>query len=202
MTPAEREVLEARLSALLDKRDFARAATALIRGYGPEVLGFLAGIQRDADEAGDLFAEVCEDLWRGLPRFARRSSLRTWFYALARNAAYDRLEARRRVRRRQVPLSAAPEVSRMQARVRERTLSYLKSEARSRLAELRATLPVDDQTLLILRLDKKLEWGEIARVMGGELDDGELGRESARLRKRYQLAKDRLRELARGQPAR
>jgi RNA polymerase sigma-70 factor (ECF subfamily) len=190
VSPEERQALEGRILAALDRDNLSQAATHIIRGYGPEVLGFLVGIHGDHDEASETFAQTCEDLWRGLPGFARRSSVRTWLYTLARYAAYDRLDKRGRARRRTVPLSDV--VSQLQARVRDKTLSFLKSETRSRLAELRATLPVDDQTLLILRLDKKLEWNDIARVMGCD----NLTRESARLRKRYQLAKDRLRALA------
>src|SRR5262249_30606213 len=162
----------------------SRAATQIIRGYGPEVLGFLSGIHGDPDEAADTFSQLCEDLWRGLPGFARRSSVRTWLYTLARHAAWDRLEAHGRARRPAVPPSS-PEVARIEEQVREKTLSFLKSETRSRLAELRATLPLDDQTLLILRLDKRLEWNDIARVMhGDDLSGTGLTRESARLRKR------------------
>jgi len=197
MSPEERLALETRVAASLDGGNLERAATQIIRGYGPEILGFLAAIHRDREEAADTFSQACEDLWRGLAGFARRSSARTWFYTLARHAAYDRLEARGRARRRSVPLSQAPEVQRIEERVREKTLSWLNTQTKSRLSELRRTLPIDDQTLLILRLDKQLDWKDIARVMHGEeLAAAGLTREAARLRKRYQLAKDRLRALA------
>jgi RNA polymerase sigma-70 factor (ECF subfamily) len=64
---------------------------------------------------------------------------------------------------------------------------------------LRDTLPVDDQTLLILRVNRQLGWKEIAQVMvyeGEVVSDAVLEKEAVRLRKRYQLAKDKLRRMA------
>ena len=64
---------------------------------------------------------------------------------------------------------------------------------------LRDHLPTDDQTLLILRVDRDLSWNEVALVMtydGEAPTDDRVKRESARLRKRFELVKDRLRTLA------
>jgi RNA polymerase sigma-70 factor (ECF subfamily) len=83
--------------------------------------------------------------------------------------------------------------------VRTETLSFLQTQKRNRLQSLREELPPDDRTLLILRVDRHLEWPELARVLAGDdvpLDEASLKREAARLRKRYQIVKDRLRDLA------
>ncbi|HEY4059502.1 MAG TPA: hypothetical protein VGM39_22945, partial [Kofleriaceae bacterium] len=68
---------------------------------------------------------------------------------------------------------------------------------RNRVRELRETLPEEDQLLLVLRVERELEWRDLSRVMNPEqeLDEEMLTRESARLRKRFQAVKDRLREL-------
>ncbi len=55
--------------------------------------------------------------------------------------------------------------------------------------------------LLILRVDRNLAWDEIALVMADEpetLDKEGRKRESARLRKRFQLIKERLVAQVRG----
>jgi hypothetical protein len=51
----------------------------------------------------------------------------------------------------------------------------------------------------VLRVDRDLPWEELARIFLDEESPGEeaLRRESARLRKRFQLVKGRLREMAR-----
>jgi RNA polymerase sigma-70 factor (ECF subfamily) len=52
--------------------------------------------------------------------------------------------------------------------------------------------------LLILRVDKDLEWREIAAALADEdLAADELQREATRLRKRFRVVAERLRELAR-----
>jgi RNA polymerase sigma-70 factor (ECF subfamily) len=166
------------------------AATLAIREYGPEVLGFLVAVLRSNEEAAEVFAQFCEDLWAGLPRFRWESSMRTWAYALARHAAF----AFRRdpLRRRGVALSDHPEVGEIEARARTATATYLRSDAKSRVARLRASLEPDDQTLLILRIDRQMSWNDIAVVMGGD-DDVEVSRCAATLRKRFERVKDRLR---------
>jgi RNA polymerase sigma-70 factor (ECF subfamily) len=52
----------------------------------------------------------------------------------------------------------------------------------------------------VLRVDRQLDWREIAVVMDATksgLAEDDVTREAARLRKRFQLVKDRLRSLAR-----
>ena len=84
--------------------------------------------------------------------------------------------------------------------LRSATVTYLKTESKDRFAALRESLPVEDQTLLILRVDRGLAWDELARIMLGEEpvpSNEDLKRESARLRKRFQFVKEKLLELGR-----
>lgn len=155
---------------------------------------------RDETMASEVFSEASERLWRGLPGFAWQSSFRTWAYAVVRRAAmaYQR-DTRRRARRQE----ALPEGSALTAvaeQVRSATLEHLKTETKTRAAALRESLPREDQELLILRLDKGLSWNELAQVLNegeSELGADALKREAARLRKRFQLAKEKLLALAR-----
>ncbi|HEX7480846.1 MAG TPA: hypothetical protein VF331_23795 [Polyangiales bacterium] len=58
------------------------------------------------------------------------------------------------------------------------------------------------QLLLDSRLSRRFSWKDIARICLGVSDDdgsAELDREAARLRKRFQLMRDRLREMAAAQ---
>jgi RNA polymerase sigma-70 factor (ECF subfamily) len=45
----------------------------------------------------------------------------------------------------------------------------------------------------VLRVDRDLEWRDIARVLG--VEESAIDRETARLRKRFQVVKERLRIL-------
>jgi RNA polymerase sigma-70 factor (ECF subfamily) len=180
--------LEARIEAALVASDLRAAATLAIEGYGPEVLGFLVVLLRDEDDAREVFAQACQDLWVGLPGFERRATMRTWMYTLARHAAARLLRSAHR--RRKVGLS---EVSDLVARVRTATASYARSEAKAGLAAIRDALDEDDRTLLVLRVDRNMAWNEIATIM---LGDEDVTRAAARLRKRYQHLKEELRARA------
>ena len=195
-TEATDEAEPARLAirAACEAGRFADAATLAIRAHGDEVLGYLAAVLDSEVLAGDAFAETCEQLWRTLPGFRWDCSLRTWLYTLARQSVGH---ARRDPhRRRAVPLSEVSLASAV-AEVRSRTASYLRTENRDRVAAIRAALSADDQTLLILRINRGLPWRDIARVLAGDVDDAELTRVAARVRKRFERLKDELRSRAR-----
>ena len=143
-----------------------------------------------------------EDLWTGLPGFQWRCSMRGFCYTIARNAANRYKVAPANRGDRNVGLTQASHLSQLVDQVRSRTVAYLRTEVKSKMRSLREQLPDDDQTLLILRVDRNLPWRELSMIMteGGEtLPDDELDRISARMRKRFQLAKERLKDLARAE---
>src|SRR5688572_29855595 len=79
--------VEAELARLRAEGKLRDVATITIETYGPDVLGFLAALLRSQVDASDAFAQACENLWKALPRFEGRSSVKTWFYTVARNTA-------------------------------------------------------------------------------------------------------------------
>ena len=192
----DRAELEARLRAACDRKDHAKAATDAIAGYGPEILRYLLSLTRDEVAAGEVFSQFCENLWVGLPGFRWESSFRIWAYSLARHAWFRMLRDPHRRRERRVALSDVPSMQQAAADVRSRTATYLRTETKDKIAALRARMDPDDQSLLILRINRKLAWTEIARVLADpdeQLPDKELEKRAAALRKRFQRIKDELR---------
>lgn len=187
--------LEAAIKRQHQAGDMRGAVELALDGYARELMGFLFNRLRDADDAAEVFSRVCEDIWRGIAAFRWHSSFRTWMYVLARNAAHRYQQQRRRDGRR-VGLS---QISELVARHRTTTLVHLRTEAKDALAELRATLDPDDQTLLLLRVKRALSWNEVALVMEGaeQLEADELARAAARYRQRFAALKRRLKQMAR-----
>lgn len=180
--------LESELRRHCEAGDYERAATRMIEGYGPELLGYLHAMSPSPTDADELFSELCERLWKALPGFRWQSSVRTWSYAIARNLLrFERRSARGPKGRLRGATDSV--LSRVADEVRSTTPAHLRTEAKDRLRQIRDALEPDDRTLLILRVDRKLAWKEIAEVLS---DDGhEVG--TAALRKRFERLKTRLR---------
>ncbi len=206
MSTAERDAVEASVRARCEAGDYDAAATLAIKGYGAELYGFLVVLHRDDEGASDVFSLVCENVWRGLPKFGWGSTLRTWAYTIARHAS---LRYRKRAERRgrgAVPMSE--QISVLAAQVRTATAPFLKTEHKDAFTRLRETLPEEEQVLLVLRVDRELAWDDLARVLSERKycdndtdevapDPATLKREAARLRKRFQLVKEKLLALGR-----
>jgi len=180
-----------------DNGDFRAVTTIALERYGPEILGILTARLRSAADAADVFSLFAEDLWRGLPGFQWRCSLRAWAYRIARNACVRWASAGERRPERNVSMEQGG-VLELADRVRSSTRVHQRTEVKSEVRRLREELPELDQMLIILRIDKALEWHDIVVALSDEdLDGPALKREAARFRNRFQGATERLRELAR-----
>jgi RNA polymerase sigma-70 factor (ECF subfamily) len=187
--------VEGRIRAACEAGAWQEATTVAMKAYGPELVGYLAALTRNASDADDLFGQVAEALWRSLPSFRWESSLQTYAYTLARHAWLRRGRESRHQAKRE-PLSS-PAVEAVVADVRSRTATYLRTESKDKIARLRQTLDPDDQALLILRINRRMEWREIAIALsdpGEETDRAALDRRAAALRKRLERLKVQLRE--------
>nr|HEX4312820.1 sigma-70 family RNA polymerase sigma factor [Kofleriaceae bacterium] len=174
-----------------------RAATEVISRLGAEVYGFLRASLGSEPDADDVFAATCERLWRGLATFRWQCSLRTWIYVIARNEAARFASG---AKRRNAGRTSPSQLEEVAAVIRTETKSVLRTHKRDKFRELRDELPADDRMLLILRVDRDLPWDDVARAFladDGEPATDELVREAARLRKRFQLVKQRLATRAR-----
>jgi RNA polymerase sigma-70 factor, ECF subfamily len=182
--------LEARIAAALGRGDAEAAAAEAIRGYGPQILGYLTRVLASADDAADAFSLFSEQLWRGIGGFSGRSTVRVWAYRVAWSAALRVSSDAYRRRREHLPTSLA---SRLAAEVLSRPPAAAEREA-AEMERLRSALAPDEQSLLVLRLDRRLSWKEVAEVMreeGRPLDE-------AALRKRFERIKEKLGRIARG----
>jgi RNA polymerase sigma-70 factor (ECF subfamily) len=188
--------LDARVRGAVEAGDLKAAAEQILNALGADLVRVIHARFRQEQLTAEVFSQVTEDLWVGLPQFAFRCSVRAWLFTLARNAGNRYLDRELRWQRGQVPLSQVPELINAMARARTQSLSGVPSAASEWLASLRAELSEDDQLLLTLRLDRALDFREIAIVMLGHAtaERATVVREAARQRKRFQTLKERLRE--------
>jgi RNA polymerase sigma-70 factor, ECF subfamily len=200
---SERAAREAEIKAACDLGDHEQALTLLLQTYAEELLTFLIARLGDRSHAEEAFSMLAEDLWAGLPKFEFRSSVRTWAYMVARHAAARYALAPARRKDRNLTLSNHVQLSQFVEQLRTRTEAYRQTNVKNQFRALRQQLEPDDQMLLILRVDRQMEWRELAMVMSSSDDPGEAGvdeaaleREAARLRKRFERVKAELKRLA------
>jgi RNA polymerase sigma-70 factor (ECF subfamily) len=182
--------------------DVRGATTLAIQRFGPELLGFLHVLTGDPEAAGEVFADLCVRIWKGLPAFRWESSLRTWIYVLARRACHDHRRDRAAWQGRNTHLTDDAQLDALIVHLRTQGTTQLREGRAARIQRLRARLSVDEQTLLTLRVDRGLEWREIAIILS-DADapgDDELTRAAASLRKRYERVKQALRRMAAEDP--
>ncbi len=200
-----RQQVEADAVAALNDGRVDDALTIVLKGYGDELAGYLAGHSGDAELAAEAFAVGAADLWVALGQFRGACSLRTFAYTVFRHALARVARAPERRAQRRVPLSQAEHVSALQFQMLAATTRWQKTAAKNAVAALRDGLSADDRELLSLRLDRQLSWLEIATVMHArdvgvdvviEADDAALRRRAATLRKRFERVKAQLRKDA------
>jgi len=118
--------------------------------------------------------------------------------AVSRRSLSQRAQSAKRGSR-FVALPEGSFLSELAESVRSETVSYLKTEVKDRVQRLRESLSSDEQMLLALRVGRNLAWLDLARVLRDDErppSNDELAREAAKLRKRFQAIKDKLRQLS------
>ena len=188
MGSLDTESLEHEVAAALALKDWPQAAERGLRGYGPQIRSYLRSVLRDDDLVDDAFSQFSEKLWRSMPEFRGEASFATWAYRLA---WYTTLEIKRGLARRRERRLCPDEISRVAAEVRDSTPIYLRTDAKDRWATLRAELDPEERSLLLLRIERRLPWKEVAAVMA---EDGTPAAEAA-LRKRFARLRTKLRRL-------
>ncbi len=180
------EALEGKLRDLLAAGDVAGATTAALQGFGPEILGYQRAVLRDDWAAQEAFSLWSEFVWKGIGGFRGDASFRTWAHKLAYTAVQRWLRDPFRRRGERLATTAMGQIVQQ---AYSTATAFLEHHGQRHLDSLRATLSAEEQTLLILRIDRQLPWKEIAQVL--DLEPSSV----PALRKRYERIKRRLRKL-------
>jgi len=84
------------LLGLVASGDMTTALRLLMQRHGAPVYRYCREALRDAALADDVHQQVFIEAYRDLPAFKRRSSVRTWVFAIARHRVLDAAKSRRR----------------------------------------------------------------------------------------------------------
>jgi RNA polymerase sigma factor (sigma-70 family) len=147
--------------AALDRGRFEEALAVLMRTYGSAVYRYCRQTVGDDDLAQEVHQMTFVQAYEGLPRFSRRSSLRTWLFGIARHRCLDLLKISRRRRKRFGPIEDTFEPPAPDRSAEDRLADRSRAGA---LADcLRALAPHVRDTVL-LRFQQNLSYPEIAAL--------------------------------------
>ena len=141
-----------------------------------------------SSDAEDVTQEVFVKISNSLHDFKGQSSLATWLYRIATNAALDRIRSRsHREDARTLNLDSITEnEDAANTCLREKTLSAereaIRNEMNRCIREYVDKLPTDYKTVIILSEIKDLKNSEIAEILGISLDAVKIRLHRARLR--------------------
>ena len=131
----------------------------LMRRYKRPVLNFVYRLLSTADEADDVAQEVFVRVYQNLREYSPRKRFSTWLFALARNAAIDRLRWRKRHPTQSLDSAPDPPVP---TGVAEEVNAH---EIGNQIVAAVSSLPEDQRTALVLAEYQGLSYAEIAEIM-------------------------------------
>ena len=147
--------------AALDRGSSDDALALLMREYGSAVYRYCRQMMADDDLAQEVQQMTFVQAHEGLARFARRSSLRSWLFGIARHRCLDHLKMHRRRYKRFGPIEEASDLPEPGGSAEDRLSE--RSVARVLESCLRGLAP-RVRTAVLLRYQQGLSYPEIARL--------------------------------------
>ncbi len=144
------------------------AFATVFEGFRPDVFKVACRLV-GTEDAKDVVMEAFLKAWKAIPRFGRRSSLRTWLYRITYNCAIDFL--RMRQHRGEEPLTdpaagdgRTAEMEDEASRTPDEILGD--AETNQRVSSALARLPFEHRVTLELRYSDGLSYMDIASATG------------------------------------
>jgi RNA polymerase sigma-70 factor (ECF subfamily) len=175
MTPADRDLAflspagaettgsEGEILSALARGDREAALRLLLREYGTPVWRYCRRMAGDGDLADEAHQMTFVQAYEGLPRFAGRSSLRTWLFGIAHHRCLDVLKISRRREARFAPLDGLPEPPAPAATAEDRLAAASRVRTLGRC--LRELAP-HVRAAVLLRFQQGITYEEMARLEG------------------------------------
>lgn len=158
--------------ALLARGERSAALEAVLAAYGAEVFGMIVGVVDKRRIGEQVYADVLARAVQSIGELDSSQPVRLWLY----NIAHRALSAHRK------------------RNVGDATTRT--EELRPVVAAVRRGLNQEDRELLILHVDRALDWSQLARVeLGGDASTAAIDSEAAALATRFERLIDRMRDL-------
>ena len=152
---------EAAVLGALDDRDHDRALTLVMRELGAPVYRYCRQLVADPAIADDVHQTVFAQAYQHLGDFERRSSVRSWIFAIAHHRCLDAVKTRRRWDRRFTAEADGPEAASAEAPADEQLGAGAVGRA---INDCLQHLPPHIRMAVVLRYQEGFPYDEIARI--------------------------------------
>lgn len=178
--------IERRVRAALVRGEGKQAVEIAMAFFGPELYGFVTAALTGERGVLDVYAGLVAALPDALREFQWRCELRVFLYHQARLALRRHHESKRGGRLAMMPPLHA----------RLALLPPFRRQRRLAVATLRSALAPDDREVIVLRVDRRLRWIELAvTALGETADEQALRAEARRIRERFRTLRQRMKQL-------
>lgn len=132
----------------------------LVEQYRSILFGTAYLMMRDRGLAEDAVQEALVQMWKHLPSFRLKSSVKTWMVRIVVN------EVKQQFRKKQVPTVPLEQASEVAVDLDEADTAMIRNEERQHLRQALEKLPAEQREAVVLRYFSELTVPGIAKVMG------------------------------------
>ena len=136
------------------------AFRTLVEQYRSILFGTAYLMMRDRGLAEDAVQEALIQIWKHLPSFRLKSSVKTWMVRIVIN------EVKQQFRKKQVPTVPLEQVSEVTDNLDKAETAVIRNEERQLLKQALEKLPAEHREAIVLRYFSELTVPEIATVTG------------------------------------
>jgi RNA polymerase sigma factor (sigma-70 family) len=136
----------------------------IVDRYAHDLFRLARSLSRSADDADDIVQETFVAAFRGLGKFDRRSSLKTWLSRIAIKLAAKAWNKGRRSRQ-SISLDVPAEATELEPRLTT-SGANARVDARLDLLQVLPTLTAEYREVLVLRELQSMSYAEIAQTLG------------------------------------
>ena len=136
------------------------AFRTLVEQYRSILFGTAYLMMRDRGLAEDAVQEALIQIWKHLPSFRLKSSLKTWMVRIVVN------EVKQQFRKKQVPTVPLEQASQVTDDLDKAEIAMIRNEERQHLKQALEQLPAEQKEAVVLHYFSELTVPEIATVTG------------------------------------
>lgn len=152
------------------KEGDTRAFEQLVELHQRAVIGTVARMLNNLDDAHDVAQQVFVRVWRSAPRYEPSAKFTTWLFTIMRNLVFN--EMRRRGRKREVSMEEQQEEHHVEHAAPDRTnpdTVVAQSELEVAIDRAIQALPEKQRLAVLLRRDVDMPYEEICDILGMSL---------------------------------